>query len=261
VRFQEFSKSVVTHFVGNRPCAAGGRGGYVTFRLLLDVLPLFFVFAVAIVVIVGGLRLGPKRRMPPDWPQVPVSSGRPDPLRFYSMTKWMVMWCGLIVATCVTVLPSSQGWPFLVLGVSVVVAGYMRPRGAAQRCYVDPNSGAITLARGKDAIPLDLSHFQYVRVYYASGGRGRRPGVLVLSHDTQPTGLTWLRSIFLPCFDGERVVLFYASWWDGWTKITTFAMDDLFRQACVRAGRPPVDRGWQFFGGYGWEVHPGWAAQ
>jgi hypothetical protein len=137
-----------------------------------------------------------------------------------------------------------------------MVAGYLRPRGAAQRCYVDPNSGAITLFRGKDAIPFDLSHFQYVRGYFTSSGSGRRPGVLVLSHDTKPTGLTRLRSVFLPRFDTERVVLFYASWWDGWSKIPTFTMDDLFRQACVRAGRPPVERG-----GYHWEVDPGWAAQ
>jgi hypothetical protein len=222
----------------------------------LTILPVFFVFAGAIVVIVGSLRPRPQRRMPSGWPQVPAGSDREDYLRFYSGTKWMVVWCGLILAAVPMTLPLSQGWPLLLVGVSIMVAGYLRPRGAARRCYVDPKSGAITLARGKSVIPFDLNHFQYVRVYFATSRAGSRPSVLVLSRDKKPTALTWLSSVFLPRFDSERVVLFFASWWEGWSILKTFTMEELFRQACVRAGRPPVDRGWQFFGGYGWEVNP-----
>ena len=206
--------------------------------------------------IVWSLKFGPKIRAT-GWPG-PLSSGLVGYLHFRSATKWLVVWCGFVLTAAVSQYP-LQLLPLLLLGVAIMVFGYLRPRGAVQTCYVDVN-GTVTLIRGDAAIPFDLNHFQYVRMYMSSGRGGHHASMLVLYRDTEPTGLTWLSSIFLPRLDADRVVLFYNRWRDDdGAIIAPSMMDDLFFQACIRAGRPPQTIGWRLFGSYGWEVRPPWS--
>jgi hypothetical protein len=170
-----------------------------------------------------------------------------------------VVWCGFVLVMIASQFP-LQLLPLIGLGVAIMLVGYLRTKGAVQTCYVD-ESGAITLIRGDVAIPFDLNHFQYVRMYTSTGDYSRHQSMLVLQRDAEPTELTWLSSIFTPRVDGDRVVLFYNRWRDANNAIIAPSMmDDLFYQACVRAGRPPEARGGGlFFGSPGWDLRPQWS--
>jgi hypothetical protein len=210
--------------------------------------------------IVWSLKFGPKLRTATGWPQDPMSSGLVGYLHFKSATRWLVVWCGFVLVMIATQM-GVLGLPFSGVGLAIMLVGYLRPKGAVQTCYVDEN-GAITLIRGDVAIPFDLNHFQYIRMYTAkSRYSSRYQSMLVLYQDTEPTGSTWLSSVFLPRVDGDRVVLFYNRWRDANNAIIAPSMmDDLFYQACVRAGRPPEARGGGlFFGSPGWDLRPQWS--
>jgi hypothetical protein len=138
----------------------------------------------------------------------------------------------------------------------VAVWGYLRPKGAVQSCYVDQN-GAITLIRRDVAIPFDLNHYRWVRMY---SSRSRMyyvvPSMLVMCRDRRPTFLTRHASILFPRVDDERVVLFFNRWWDaeGYF-VGPRDLAAVFYHACVRARHTPKERP-GFFRAPDWEACP-----
>lgn len=149
----------------------------------------------------------------------------------------------------------------MVLPLSLLAVAYLhaqvRQRLAVQRGVVD-RDGTITLIRYGRERPFDLAAYPYVRLKRFVWGAPRRvvrhvPGMLIMRRDSPVTFWNALSTHFFPRFNDERVIVFFQSWWTadgGW--IAPDAMGEVFRQACIRAGRRPVFD--TEFGRSDWEV-------
>jgi hypothetical protein len=146
-------------------------------------------------------------------------------------------------------LPLPISVPAAAPPLLVAALAYLRPKRAVQGCEVD-QIGAITLTRGNVRIPFDLNHYRYIRMHQNSSGTLNYPSMMVLYRDTVPSVSTWLGSVLFPRVDDERVILFFNRWHtaDGYF-VGPGTLGALFYQACVRAGRTPIERG-----DGGWEV-------
>lgn len=125
---------------------------------------------------------------------------------------------------------------------------------AVQRCEVS-HDGTITLIRYNDRIPFDVNHYRYIRMYRWTWGAPRHqslPGMLILRRDSPVTFWTALSTHIYPRFNEERVIVFLQHWRmpDG-RRISPDAMGEVFYQACVRAGRTPLE---VEYGTDGWEL-------
>ena len=141
---------------------------------------------------------------------------------------------------------------------TVVLAGVwavLRPLRAVRSCYIDP-SGTVTLIRGSIAIPFDLNHFRYVRMYVSRVNKVSQPSMLVMCRDPHSGSRPrWVNFVF-PCVNTERVVLFFNRWRaadDSFIGPRELGM--LFFQACVRAGWTPITER-SPWGTPEWEVGP-----
>jgi hypothetical protein len=148
--------------------------------------------------------------------------------------------------------------PAIAGGLLVAFLAYLRPKGAVQSCYVDQN-GAITLMRGDVQFPFDFTHYRYVRMDCSSTntyGFGSGPQMLVLYRDKPPNFVNRWGSIWFPRVNDERAVLFFHGWRtaEGYF-VGGYDLAALFYQACVRAGRTPVELD-HFFAKPSWEVRP-----
>jgi hypothetical protein len=157
------------------------------------------------------------------------------------MGAWIgvVSWCVLLALVAVQ-MPLPIAIAMTPATVVVAVLAYLRPKGAVQSCYIDQN-GAITLIRRDVAVPFDLNHYRWVRMYST---RNKMiyviPSMLVMLRDRRPGLFTRLASMFFPSVDNERVVLFFNRWWDadGYF-IGPNDLAGVFYQACARAGHTP----------------------
>lgn len=146
--------------------------------------------------------------------------------------------------------------PVIAGGLLFASLAYLRPKGAVQSCYVDQN-GSITLSRGDVQFPFDFTHYRYVRMDCSSTntyGFGSGPQMLTLYRDKPPNFVNRWGSIWFPRVNDERAVLFFHGWRtaEGYF-VGGYDLAALFYQACVRAGRTPVEVD-HFFAKPSWEV-------
>ncbi|MCV6976461.1 hypothetical protein [Mycobacterium bourgelatii] len=146
----------------------------------------------------------------------------------------------------------------VLIPLSLLLVAYLHAKVkellAVQRCEVNPD-GTITLIRYDRRIPFDVKHYRYVRMYRWVWGAPRHqtvPGMLILRRDSPLTFWAALSTHIYPRFDDERVIVFLQTWRtpDG-TRISPDAMGQVFCQACVRAGRTPLE---VEYGTSGWEL-------
>lgn len=149
--------------------------------------------------------------------------------------------------------------PLLLLVVAYWLAA-VKDLLAVRCCEVDGN-GMITLIRGARRIPFDVNHYRYCRMYRWVWGASRRsglpsknsvPGMLILSRDAPLTFLSALGTHLFPRVSEERAIVFFQYWRmaDG-SWVAPDALAEVFRKACVRAGRTPLS---VEYGTSGWEL-------
>jgi hypothetical protein len=153
-------------------------------------------------------------------------------------------------------MPLPIAVPVTSTVVLAAVWAVLRPLRAVRRCYVHP-TGAVTLMRGKVAIPFDLNHYRYVRMYVSRVNKVSQPSMLVMCRDPQSHSRPRLVNFVFPRVNKERVVVFFNRWRaaDG-AFIWPRELGALFFQACVRAGRTPIEER-SPWGTREWEVSPG----
>jgi hypothetical protein len=170
-------------------------------------------------------------------------------LHFNSAAAWMGVIPGLAVGVPMLIgLPMPTAVLAAAAPLLVAALAYLRPKQAVRGCEIDP-TGAIILIHGDQRIPFDLNHYRYIRLHKNSRGVLDYPSMMVLYRDTEPSVWTWLGSVLFPRVDDERVVLFFNRWHtaEGYF-VGPRDLGALFYQACVRAGRTPietVDGGWE----------------
>jgi len=172
-------------------------------------------------------------------------------LHFKSAGAWLGVIPGVVVAIPMIIgLPLPIAVPVAAAPLLLAALAYLRPKRAVQGCEVD-QFGAITLIRGDVRIPFVPNHFRYIRMHTTQSGALSYPSMMVLYRDMQPTIWTWLGSVLFPRVDDERVVLFFNRWHtaEGYF-VGPRDLGALFYQACVRAGRSPIEANGS------WEVRP-----
>lgn len=162
-----------------------------------------------------------------------------------------ILLVGTAAATGYT-LPGAEYEKFramMVLPLWLLAVAYLhaqvRQRLAAQRCEVN-RDGTITLIRNRRERPFDVAAYPYVRLRRFVWGAPRRlvrhvPGMLIMRRDGPVTFWNALSTHIYPRFNDECVIVFFQNWWTadgGW--VAPDAMGEVFRQACIRAGRRPV---------------------
>jgi hypothetical protein len=173
-----------------------------------------------------------------------------------SVASWFlaVSLC-LMLGEAAVQMPLPIAVPVTSTVALAAVWAVLRPLRAVRSCYVHP-SGDVTLMRGSVAIPFDLNHYRYVRMYVSRVNKVSQPSMLVMCRDPHSGARPRLVNFVFPCVTTERVVVFFNRWRaaDG-SFIGPRELGVLFFQACVRAGRPPITER-SPWGAPEWEVSP-----
>jgi hypothetical protein len=174
-----------------------------------------------------------------------------------SVASWfyVVSLCWMLAGAAVQ-LPLPIAVPVTSTLVLAAVLAVLRPLRAVRSCYVHP-SGAVTLMRGNVAIPFDLNHYRYVRMYVSRVNKISQPSMLVMCRDPHSGSRPRVVNFVFPCVNTERVVVFFNRWRAADSSfIAPGELGVVFFQACVRAGRTPIKEPGPWGGTPEWEVSP-----